>query len=311
MSALETGGVLPPSGTPVVLLPGESAVSLPRPADPTTRTDQLLRDAQKCAVGSGPSSAPAATNDLRTSKVEPSRRDADLLLYLFADQLDDVESLRIATANRLRTLTSEETWGKGVPADLPEARAVQAQLEQIQALEHGVTLSLRRAMRAHYLGLWCKATVGVGEKQLGRLLAVIGDPASRDRPSQLWAYCGLHVVHPGQVELDTHLAHAGVAPSRTRGQRANWSTEARTRTYLIAESCVKQRRSPYRPVYDDGRVKYAAAVHVHPCVRCGPSGAPAQPGSPLSLGHQHARAMRLVMKALLRDLWREARKVSS
>ena len=273
-----------------------------------------------------PEDAPAATIVNATPIPPSSRRDADLLLYLFADQLGDVESLRTATANRLRTLFSDEEWGKGVPEDLPEAKALTGQLEQIQAVEHGVTLSLKRAMRAHYLGPWCKATVGVGEKQLGRLLAVIGDPASRDKPSQLWAYCGLHVLHPGHRSrdtqetragvdpssdpghfvADTQKARAGVAPSRTRGQQSNWSTEAKTRTYLIAESCIKQMHSPYRAVYDDGRTKYADATHQHVCKRCGPSGKPAEVGTPLSLGHQHARAMRLVMKRILLDLWKQS-----
>ena len=295
-------------------------------AAPSTGTDHTCGDTQMTRVGSGPISAPAATIGLASPRCSPSRRDADLLLYLFADQLGDVESLRTATANRLRTLFSDEEWGKGVSEDLPEAKALTSQLEQIQAVEHGVTLSLKRAMRAHYLGPWCKATVGVGEKQLGRLLAVIGDPASRDKPSQLWAYCGLHVLHPGQSSSGTHAssagvdptcdpghlvadtqkARAGVAPSRTRGQQSNWSTEAKTRTYLIAESCIKQMHSPYRAVYDDGRTKYADATHQHVCKRCGPSGKPAEVGTPLSLGHQHARAMRLVMKRILLDLWKQS-----
>lgn len=261
-----------------------------------------------------------------TSSHLPGRRDQDLLLYLFADQLGDVEGLRIATENRLRSLIDTSAHGKGVPDDLPEVAAIRWQLDQLVALEHAVTLQLKRAMRAHYLGPWCKATVGVGEKQLGRLLAVIGDPATRERPSQLWAYCGLHVLHPGRTSRvtqictagvdptsdpgqrasDTQGGLAGVAPTRTRGQRANWSTEAKTRTYLIAESCIKNRRSPYRAVYDHGRAKYAEAVHQHPCKRCGPAGKPAQPSSDLSDGHKHARAMRLVMKQVLLDLWKEA-----
>ena len=300
-------------------------------AAPSTGTDQLIDDTQKVPVGSGPTSAPAATRALPTPNRHASRRDADLLLYLFADQLGDVESLRTATANRLRTLFSDEDWGKGVSEDLPEAKALTSQLEQIEAVEHGVTLSLMRAMRAHYLGPWCKTTVGVGEKQLGRLLAVIGDPAARAKPSQLWAYCGLHVLHPGQsphdtqprtagvdpssdpgqLVADTHDDRAGVAPTRARGQQSNWSTEAKTRTYLIAESCIKQMHSPYRTVYDDGRTKYADATHQHVCKRCGPSGKPAEVGTPLSLGHQHARAMRLVMKRILLDLWKQSRETAT
>lgn len=61
-----------------------------------------------------------------------------------------------------------------------------------------------------------------------------------------------------------------------------------------------------RAVYDDTRAKYADAVHAVPCVRCGPAGQPAPTDSPLSAGHQHARALRAIAKTILRDLWREA-----
>src|SRR5690606_16891250 len=93
------------------------------------------------------------------------------------------------------------------------------------------------------------------------------------------------------------------------GEKANWNPQIKMRTYLIAESCIKQMDSPYRAVYDAARTKYADAVHSEECRRCGPSGKPAPVGSPLSDGHKHARAMRLVSKEILRDLWIEARRV--
>lgn len=67
--------------------------------------------------------------------------------------------------------------------------------------------------------------------------------------------------------------------------------------------------TPYGKVYIDGRAKYADAVHNHPCPRCGPIGKPAPAGSPLSDAHKHARALRLVAKAILKDLWREAARI--
>lgn len=307
--------------------------------------------------------------------IDQTRNVADSLLLVHADLLDDIESARIAHENRIRSLTSTwevdgVTYGKGIPADLPEVQPLIAELEQIKAREHHAELMLKRALRLHPLHGWVKRTVGVGEKQAARLLACIDDPASRYKPSQLWAYCGLHVDHPGQVPhgtqsgtagddptqsqtaLDTHIVRAaggvqdqaasqqngdntqaptaggshptdhsrhdhqtlpvgGVAPKRRRGQQAKWNTTAGARIHVIAESCIKQRASPYRQVYDDGRVKYADAVHQHACERCGPSGNPAKVGSPLSDGHKHARALRLVKKQILLDLWREARGGSS
>ena len=114
---------------------------------------------------------------------------------------------------------------------------------------------------------------------------------------------------PGHRTVDTQHLLAGVAPRRQRGQRSNWDAKARMRVYLVAESCIKQADSPYRKVYEEGRERYAEAVHAVECNRCGPKGKPAQPGSPLSAGHQHARAMRLVMKEILRCLWLEAKRI--
>lgn len=212
-------------------------------------------------------------------------------------------------------------------------------------LEHDAERNLTKMLEKHRLYPWAKAQKGVGDKQFARLLAAIGDPyirpemARKDgtvepaRPrtvSELWAYTGYHVIfpadhgptgthsrdvggeqtgHPDQTSDGTQGKHVGVAPKRARGQRANWSTTAKMRAYLIAESCIKQRTSPFRVVYDDARTKYADAVHDMPCVRCGPAGNPAPAGSPLSDGHKHARAMRAVSKALLKELWRESKRL--
>lgn len=216
----------------------------------------------------------------------------------------------------------------------------------LAATEHQAILNLRRVMRAHPLGPWMAVQRGIGEKQGARLLAAIGDPYMRPaiaregeptepaRPrtvSELWAYSGLHVVdfpgghrtddtqspsaagepsrrHSDPRRLDTQTDPVGVAVHRQRGVHANWSPAARMRAYLVAASCVKQPSgTTWRDVYEAGRVKYADAVHRAPCKRCRPKTKPPAPvGSPLSDGHQHARAVRLIAKGILRELWREA-----
>lgn len=113
----------------------------------------------------------------------------------------------------------------------------------------------------------------------------------------------------GQKGGAPQVTSAGVAPRRARGQRANWSTTAKMRAFLVAESCIKCRQSPYRLVYDATRAKYSEATHAVVCVRCGPAGMPAPVGSALSDGHKHARALRAVAKQVLKDLWREAKQL--
>lgn len=167
--------------------------------------------------------------------------------------------------------------------------------------------------------------------------------------SELWAYCGLHTLPAGQGRVDTqppyasrkpdlpagqscgdthvvsadgesspvggdpsqwildiHPAGAGVAARRRKGQKANWSSAAKSRAYLIAESML---RAGNREVYDRRKTATEGRLHAVECVRCGPKGKPALPGSPWSDGHRHADALRIVSKELLKELWREARRL--
>jgi hypothetical protein len=117
-----------------------------------------------------------------------------------------------------------------------------------------------------------------------------------------------HGGDPDHPLPEGHRSGVGVAAARARGQRANWSASAKMRAYLVAVSIVKA-GGPYREVYDQARAKYDGALHQVECKRCGPSGKPAQPGSPISAGHQHARALRAVAKEVLKDLWREAKRL--
>lgn len=238
-------------------------------------------------------------------------------LKLAAQTLDDLEKVWVANANRLRQLTRSEedsdgeTRGLGLDVSDPSVARLAVIVQGLENLTKEATKALEKEMRAHPLGSWVKAQKGVGDKQAARLLAAIGDPYIRpeldrgddgiepSRPrmvSELWAYCGYHVLD------------SGLAPARRRGQLANWSEDARKRAWLISTSIIKA-GGPYREVYDDARVLYENAVHKVACVRCGPSGKPAQPGSPLSPGHQHARAMRMVSKRVLQELWREAKRL--
>lgn len=281
---------------------------------PTTSGQRPCDTQRERADGGDPSPPAEAITGPALSVAAPQPEDALLLIY--ADALDDFERVRIATANRLRSLEQV----KGL-SGTPEAERMQATIDTLAALEHGVTLDLKRAMRKHPLGAWVKRSPGVGEKQAARLLATIGDPTTRTNPAQLWAYCGLA---PGQ--------------RRQAGVKSNWSTKGKSRAWLIAEAITKQtcpacraasavkkstgealswtppppnctcaEVSPYRHVYDAYRVAHIDAVHTTECKQCGPKGKPAQPGSPLSPGHHKARAMRYLSKRILRDIWREAK----
>jgi hypothetical protein len=260
-----------------------------------------------------PKGGPLGLADLPTG-IDFAAQFPEDILPIAADVVDDLEKVRIANENRTRQLTRTETdsdgqeRGGGYTTNHPEVARIQVIVDMLKEIEHKAVLNLQRAMRHHPLGPWVKTTKGVGEKQAARLLASIGDPYIRpemeredgtvepSRPrlvSELWQYCG----------------HGDPARSRRRkGQRVQYSPQAKMRLHLIAASCVKA-GGPYREVYDQRRKDTRERVHNDPCVRCGPSGKPAQPGSPWSAGHQHADALRVMGKEILRDLWAEAREL--
>lgn len=258
-------------------------------------------------------------------------------LAFAADVLDDLERTRIANQNRLRQLTRDEIdadgedRGYGLTEDHPDVVRMGRIVQGLAEVEKDATTNLERAMRVHPMGGWAKAQRGVGAKQIGRLLAAVGDPYMRPelsmtdgtvqparprRVSELWALCG---YVPFQ--------------RRQRGVKANWNDKAKMRAYMIVESTVKQlvkpchvvqgekgeyvravhvegcSCSPYRRRYDEGRAKYAGSVHPRDCVRCGPTGKPALAGTPRSAKHIHQMAVRLATKDLLKDLWIEARRL--
>ncbi|WP_099021202.1 TIGR-Tas system RNA-guided endonuclease [Mycolicibacterium palauense] len=222
---------------------------------------------------------------------------ADPTLALAAEVVDDLERVRIANENRLRSLTDPEIYGLTIQH--PDVLALTGLVEQLKDSEKQATKHLEKVMARHPLGTWVKGATGVGYKQAARLLAALGDPYWNDlydRPrtfDELCAFSGLSIK-------------SGKAVHRSRGVQSNWNPDARMRLWLVAQSCIKT-KGEYRQVYDAGRERYADAVHVVECQRCGPKGKPAQPGSPLSAGHQHARATRLIVKAVLKDLWQASR----
>jgi hypothetical protein len=251
-------------------------------------------------------------------------------MSLWSDQLDDLEKLRIASENRLREMTRSaepdkdgEVRGLGLAPTNPAVLLQAGTTEGLKQLEHNTEQQLMREMRAHPMGAWVKSITGIGDKQGARLIAAIGDPFIRpeittpdgtvepSRPRgvyELYEYCGYgeDKANPRHIQR------------RRKGQKANWSARAKMRAYLTAEQCIKftgkpdknnkpTPLSPYRHVYEEARAKYADSVHAEACPQCGPAGKPAQPGSPLSDGHKHARALRKVAKEILKDCWREAR----
>lgn len=233
---------------------------------------------------------------------------ADPFLALAADVLDDAEQNRIANENRLRQLTRNETdtdgeeRGFGLDETHPDVARLAAIVDMLAQVEHQAELNLKRMLRNHPLGPWVQTQKGIGEKQAARLLAVIGDPCAKAdgtprRVSDLWSYCGhgdaTRKRRKGMTQADLFMLGNPIAKSRL---------------WLIACACLKA-QGPYAEVYYARRDATTDRIHVQPCVRCGPAGHPAPAGTHWSKAHQHADALRIVGKTILRDLWLEARRI--
>lgn len=264
-------------------------------ANRTLNTGRNLRDPAPARSGTGPA----------TDGTAPNVVVRDPFLAFAATVLDDIEKVRIANENRVRQLTRTEPdedgvlRGFGLPADHPDVVMLQGVVEALSAIEATATKSLQKRMRKHPLYATTSKLRGVGDKQVARLLAAIGDPHwhnADDRPrtvSELWAYCGFR---PGQ--------------KRQRGVKSNWSQDAKMRAYLIAESCLKQLDKATCPVDPDLKV----AAHADGC-RCSLYRAvydarklhtrTTQPE--WTDLHRHNDALRVAAKRLLRDLWIAAR----
>lgn len=248
------------------------------------------------------------TNEVPTPNAASSL--ADPLLALAADVRDDLQRVRIANQNRLRHLTRTEAdedgemRGLGMDESHPDVARLSALIDMLAEAEHQATLNLNRAMRKHPLGPWCKSQKGIGHGTLpARLLAMIGDPYVNMQTgevrtvSQLWSYCG----------------HGDASRKKRKGMTqadlfALGNPDAKMVVHLIAEGVMKA-RGQYRDVYDKRKANTEGREHAAECVRCGPSGKPAQPGSPWSDAHRHADALRITGKEILRGLWREAKRL--
>lgn len=270
--------------------PSANPVSIPNADAPVV--EQISpsppgRDNQRCIAGG--SNLDQTTTIVRATPIVLASL-SDPTLNTLAAQFSDIEQMRIATANRLRILTLDEADEDGVmrgwslPDNHPSVIALRYQFEAFEIQEKTMEKALAKQLKTHPLHPWIKSQIGLGDKQMARLLGVIRDPYWNElhqRPrtvSELWAYSGLHVID-------------GQGAKRRKGQQSNWSAEAKSRIYLIAVSCIKQSKSPYRAVYDDRRAHTAIT---HP---------------DWTDGHSHNDALRIMGKEILKQLWIQSRAI--
>lgn len=242
---------------------------------------------------------PSTTTANATPITEPSGWDE---LRICADLFARAQAERIAVSNMLPH-SDRDLFGP--------------HLAQLKATENAAKLMLRRCYRRVVpaeLRQFQQEHRGIGEDSFARILGHLGDPyiatpywwegtgAARTlmvgdqyvrTVSQLWSYCG----------------HGDPNRKRTKGMTAEdalamGSPTLKMLVHLQAEWCMWQPDgNKYRDVYTAERAKAETKVHATLCVRCGPSGKPAPEGSPWGKAHQHAHALRIVGKEILRGMW--------
>ena len=220
-------------------------------------------------------------------------------LRITADLFARAQAERIAVNNLLRT-SDHDLFGP-IVANLKETERL-CKLALRRCYRKVVPASLRNLQ---------KTEAGLGEDSFARILGHLGDPLiatphwwegtgsnralMQGEPyvrtvSQLWQYCGHG--RPGRVSKGASAAELAALGSPT----------LKMLVHLQAEWCMRQ-QGRYRNLYAAIRQAVENKVHSVPCVRCGPSGKPAIEGTPWSAGHQHAHALRIVGKEILRDMW--------
>jgi hypothetical protein len=298
-----------------------------------------IRDTAPSTASPVQDQAPPAAKDVATSSEAPLL--ADPFLALAADMLDDLEEVRKANENRLRQLTrgeddydkdgsNERGFGLDLthPAVARAAAMVKAFLCDSKVvvkltggektprgknccLEHGAEKNLVAHLRTHPLGPWIDAQLGIGPKQGARLLAALGDPYMRPEVEREDGTFEPSRPRRGPAELCAYAALGDPARKRRHGMsqaeaKALGKPEAKMRAWNIAVSMLK---AGNREVYDKRKAATLGRLHDKECVRCGPSGKPAPVGTPLSDAHRHADALRIVSKWVVKELFREARRI--
>jgi len=234
------------------------------------------------------------------------------VLRVLAATLDDLQQMRIMTANRI--VAAERMYGDALP-HLYEA------LDPLVDAERRAERMLAKVWRSHPLAPWARAIPGCGEKLMARLVAVIGEPSIRAvgcwargvEGRRVWLVEGYE--ERSAAQLVAYCGHGDPARSvRTAGmtqeelfKRGN--PAAKKAAWKLGYQFMRTPSSPYRAVYLAERARYAEKCHARTCPRCGARGRPALPGSPWSDNHKHHAAIRNTTHTFLVDLWRESRRL--
>lgn len=150
------------------------------------------------------------------------------------------------------------------------ASMIEAWHERFNDLEKGLDRDIARIARDMPIVERMVAVKGVGPTLSVKVVAMI-DIERADTVSALWKFAGYGVTD-------------GERDKPTKGEKLSYNKRLKTTCYLVGTSFLKS-NSPYRRVYDQAREYYA------------------EHRPDWTDGHQHAAAMRKMIKLWLSHLW--------
>lgn len=168
---------------------------------------------------------------------------------------------------------------------------VAAAIEPCTKARHEIELEMKRVVRKLPVYQWAKEVKGFGELGLAVVVAEAGDLSAYPKKGHLWKRLGL-APFEGKAYSTWRMKGGLTAEDWTE---AGYSPRRRAEIYaVISEPLFRQQTvcaGSYRAIYDRRR---ELTAETHP---------------DWTKAHSHMDALRVMTKYLLRDLWREWRRV--
>lgn len=219
----------------------------------------------------------------------------------------DLQSLRIQSGNR--------TGNQDAPAVLSEKdKEILAMMsDKTQELEKLFLKEINKLLKGiPVYENFLKDIKGIGPTLAGVIISEI-DIARAPTISSLWRWCGLSVVD-------------GKADRLRKGEKASYNPRLKAKLLKVMGDCMIKANSPYRSFYDNYKTRKQNTI-VDICMACNGTGKVAPRKKPTDKGpkpgsdcknckgtgrnapwgasdaHRHNAALRVMVKAFLRDLY--------
>ena len=215
---------------------------------------------------------------------------------------DKYKALRFATScfedarrDVVRIKLRIDAAGKNEWTDPALEQALKA-AEQFRDSQERMMVRVYRNVAPPAIRAFQQSTIGLGEPGMARLVSVFGDFRTYTRA---WWVDGdnedkrqlMTEDTPRSLGVRDAYAYAGMGdPDRKRRKGEDGTTagspRAKDAAWQVANAIINHRRSPYREHYDKTRARYAITHE------------------DWTDNHSHLNALKLVAKAVLKDIWR-------